>query len=186
MDSDNSLIEEFLNGGDEAFTTLVTRYQRPLYGFIFRMVRNREDAMDLCQKAFVQVFLKAEGFAGRSAFKTWLYRIAVNLSLNHIRSAARNPARPPLYDAAFETAAASSGAAALDTTIITIERRTQLQSAINELPEKQTTVVALRIYEELTFKEIADVMECAVGTARANFHHALLSLKKILEDDNGL
>ncbi len=177
MTSDQQLIDIFLTGDESAFNELVARYQKRLYAFTYRMVSDREDAMDLTQKTFVQVFLKARGFEGRSSFKTWLFRIAVNLSLNHLRGNGRNPAVPGKKEDTIDTITLTAGCTALDT-IVLKERRTMLSEAVSALPERQMTVVALRIYQELTFQEIADVMQCAVGTAKANYHHALCSLKK--------
>src|SRR5262245_32850449 len=85
MESDHLLLERFIRGEEAAFQELVVRHQKPLYRFVYRMIRNPEETEDLCQQVFVQVFLKASQFEGRSQFKTWVYQIALNLSRNHLR-----------------------------------------------------------------------------------------------------
>ena len=83
---DKALLAQFIDGDEAALQILVERYQKALYAFIYRQVGDVEDAADLTQKAFVNVFLKAKQFEGKASFKTWLYQIAVNLCKNHFRA----------------------------------------------------------------------------------------------------
>ncbi|MEE9615062.1 MAG: sigma-70 family RNA polymerase sigma factor [Thermodesulfobacteriota bacterium] len=178
MTSDHALLENYRNGDEGALSELLDRYQRPLYGFIYRMVGNHADTADLCQKSFFQAFRKAGTFEWRSNFKTWLYRIAVNLTRNHIRSLKRDPTVPfPNHRPLEEVPAATP---ATDP-VVSGEEKKLLRTAIEGLPEKQRTTLMLKVYQELTFEEVAGVMGCPVGTAKANYHHALSSLRKRLK-----
>lgn len=172
MESDLALLERFLAGDEEAFTEIVERYQKKIYFFVLRIVRDAEDARDISQKAFIQAFKGASDFEGRSSFKTWLFKIAVNLSRNHLRD-----------NQSYETVDVHSmdiaipiGKNQLDI-LCEEERARLLERHIQGLPEKQRETLYLRIYGDLSFQEISEVMECPVGTAKANYHHAVCNLR---------
>lgn len=177
MEDDKVLIQQFVDGDDQALTELVKRHQKALYAFIYRQVRNVDDAADLTQKVLVNVFLKAEQFAGKSSFKTWLYQIALNLCKNHYRTQDRaqfDELQPECEDRHSEQS---------DQTLAEQEQRYLLKSAVERLPEKQRVTVQLRLYQECTFNEIADIMSCSVGTAKACYHQAVTSLKKVFTEE---
>lgn len=176
MDEDFDLIKRTTAGEREAFNELVIKYQRPLYSLLFRMVSNHEDAADLLQKTFVKAFTGLPAFEGRSAFKTWLYQIAVNLAKNMYRDRLRNQ-HIPIDDIVIrKNPRAIEG-------LITKENRQRIRLALCALPEKQRLTLLLRIQEDKKFEEIADIMKCSLGTAKANYHHGVQKLKKILRDE---
>lgn len=172
------LIKRYINGDDGALTYIVKRYQKDIYRFVCRQLGNEADAADVTQKVFVNLFLKAEQFEGKSSFKTWLYQIAVNQCKNHFRSNDRRREQVTedhrkdlvLEDSKFND-------------VDTIQKRQLLRSAIDSLPARQRLAVQLRIYQECTFAEIADIMSSSIGTVKASYHQAVLSLTKSLKED---
>lgn len=169
---DTVLVTAFVEGDEQAFKELVRRHQTPLYGFVWRQVRNHAETADLCQKVFLKVFLKVRGFRGESSFRTWLYQIALNECKNHFRSKERER----LDDVEIDTLPLVDCPA--DTHTESVQESRILRAAIDALPEKQRHTLELRFYQECTFAEIAAAMSCPVGTAKANYHHAITALRK--------
>lgn len=176
---DKRLLSLFINGDESALTQLVERYQKELYGFIFRQVRNHADAADITQKVFVNVFLKAEQFNGNSSFKTWLYQIAINQCKNHFRSNDRRR----IDDVDIE-GLAQMICGDFESDLETAELQRILREAVEQLPSKQRMTVRLRLYQECTFAEIAEIMAASVGTAKAHYHQAVTSLRKMLKKEH--
>jgi RNA polymerase sigma-70 factor (ECF subfamily) len=170
MDEDLDLITRTVGGDREAFNDLVIKYQKPLYSMLYRMVSSHEDAADLLQKTFVKAFTGLASFEQRSTFKTWLYQIAINLAKNIYRDRSRAVQVP------LENVVLSRNPRTIET-MIAKENRQQLQAALGGLPEKQRLTLLLRIQEGKKFDEIAGIMRCSVGTAKANYHHAVQKLK---------
>ena len=177
MDEDLDLINRTEAGEREAFDDLVRKYQRPLYAMLYRMVGNHEDASDLMQKAFVKAFTGLKSFERRATFKTWLYQIAINLAKNVYRDRARIE-QVPIDDVIIKRDPRT-----LETMIVN-ENRQLLRQALARLPEKQRITLMLRVQSEKKFEEIAGIMKCSVGTAKANFHHAVKKLKAIMGEKN--
>jgi len=177
METDRKLINMFLKGDEEAFGMLMSRYEKPLYFFIYRMVGNHEDAADICQRTFVQVFQKVKGFLARSSFKTWLYRIATNQSLNHIRSSSRLRTEELSEEHPICVSNEDRAGGADDEL---------LRRMIAGLPEKQRLTLVLRIYQEMSFREISSVTGITENSAKVNFHHALGTLRKRMREEDGL
>ncbi len=177
MDEDLNLITRTEAGEREAFNDLVRKYQKPLYALLYRMVGNREDASDLLQKAFVKAFTGLKSFERRSTFKTWLYQIAINLAKNVYRDRARIE-QVPIDDVIIRRNPRTVE------NLIVNENRQLLRQALAGLPEKQRITLMLRVQEEKKFEEIAAIMECSLGTAKANFHHAVQKLKMIMGEKN--
>jgi RNA polymerase sigma-70 factor (ECF subfamily) len=174
---DKHLLDQYLAGDDAALTMLVKHYQKDVYGFICRQVRNPVDAEDLTQKVFVNVFLKAEQFSGDASFKTWLYQIAINLCKNHYRANDRQR-----IDSTDVEDLGLVSAQICEDDFVVEEERSQLKKSINRLPEKQRLTVKLRLYQECTFKEIAEIMSSSVGTAKAHYHQAVKSLHRMFNE----
>ena len=169
---DDELVRAFVDGSEEAFKELVRRYQRPLYRFVWRHVRNHTESADLCQEIFLKLFLKAGSFRGDSSFRTWLYQMAVNECRNHFRSRGREPLDDVEVEALqFVDMRSSDTAEAM-------EDAQRVRAAVESLPPKQRDTLELRFYKDCTFAEIAQIMSCPIGTAKANYHHAIVSLRK--------
>jgi RNA polymerase sigma-70 factor (ECF subfamily) len=176
---DKQLIILYIEGDESALTQLVERYQKELYGFVFRQVGNHADAADLTQKVFVNVFLKAEQFNGDSSFKTWLYQIAINQCKNHFRSKDRQR----LDDVKVESLPLMSEEN-FELELEMVEQQQLLRQAVDRLPAKQRMTVRLRLYQECTFVEIAEIMTASVGTAKAHYHQAVTTLRKMLKKEH--
>jgi len=170
MDEDLILLDRFADGDREAFDELVRKYQRPLYSMLYRMVSDHDDAADLLQKTFIKAFTGIGGFERRSRFKTWLYQIAINLAKNVYRDRSRFQ-QVPLDDVVIRR-----NPRTLES-LIQQETRDRLRRAFVDLPERQRITVMLRVQEQKTYEEIARIMECSVGTAKANYHHGVQKLK---------
>jgi RNA polymerase sigma-70 factor (ECF subfamily) len=173
MISDFDLLDRFKDGDQGALEEIVSRYQAAVFFFILRMVWDEADAADLSQKTFINAFRNIRGFNRRSNFKTWLYRIAINVCRNHFRD---DPRRRELN---IEGMVFVDGTSPLDH-MISAEERRRLCLALNELPEKQRHTVVLKVYHGLTYREIAEITGCAEGTAKANFHFGVKKLREIL------
>ncbi len=177
MDEDLDLINRSEAGEREAFNDLVRKYQKPLYAMLYRMVGNHEDASDLLQKAFVKAFTGLKSFERRATFKTWLYQIAINLAKNVYRERSRIE-QVPIDDVIIKREPRTLE------TMIANENRQLLRQALARLPEKQRITLMLRIQSEKKFEEIAGIMKCSVGTAKANFHHGVRKLKALILETN--
>jgi len=175
MDDDLPLLDRCIAGDREAFDELVLKHQKPLYGMLYRMVSDADDAADILQKTFVKAFTGIRGFERRSSFRTWLYQIAINLAKNLYRDRSR-AGRVSLDDVIIRRDPKTLES------LIKKETRDRLYKALTSLPEKQRLTVMLRVQEQKTFEEIAGVMKCSVGTSKANYHHGVQKLKAMFEE----
>jgi RNA polymerase sigma-70 factor (ECF subfamily) len=177
---ERALVDACLGGRTDAFDVIVERHKRSVYQLCYRFVRNHEDASDLSQDVFLRAFRGLHRFRGQSSLTTWLYRIGVNVCLNRISAktplAGRTEAMDEreLVDARAETASER---------ILRDERGARVRAAIAQLPRKQRATIVMRMYQEMSHQEIADVLGSSVGAVKANFFHALANLKKILGDE---
>ncbi|HYE85499.1 MAG TPA: RNA polymerase sigma factor [Vicinamibacterales bacterium] len=172
---DAELVKAAAAGQREAFDVIVERHRRIVYQVCYRFVNNHEDASDLAQDAFVRAWKGLKNFKGQSALSTWLYRIAVNVSLNRV--AVRTAVTEPIESGEqFEDARIESPPRAM----MREERAAAVRKAIAALPDKQRATLILRTYHDMSHQEIADVLGSSVGAVKANFFHALANLRKIL------
>jgi RNA polymerase sigma-70 factor (ECF subfamily) len=171
---DGDLVAAFLSGRREAFDLIVERYRRQIYQVCYRFVGNHEDASDLAQDVFVRAFKGLRTFKGQASLGTWLYRVAVNTSLN--RAAARRPAAEPIDVRQHPDGRAVDPLQGL----MDLERMAGVRDAIRQLPPKQRATLILRIYQDLSHEEIARVLGSSIGAVKANFFHALGNLKRRL------
>ncbi|MCA9674879.1 MAG: sigma-70 family RNA polymerase sigma factor [Kofleriaceae bacterium] len=175
-DPDQPLVARFKRGDRLAFDLLVRRHQRGLWRIARRYVGNDADAADVAQQAFVRAYKALPGFRGAATVRSWLYRIAINLALNHVRDRGRETLRAPdeLDDDRLATGA--TGARRL----IADEDAAALRDAITALPPKQRMVLELRVYDELSFREVAELADCTENAAKVNFHYAVKRLRELL------
>jgi RNA polymerase sigma-70 factor, ECF subfamily len=171
---DRTLVEACLDGRPEAFDVIVERHQRQVYQLCRRFVRTHEDASDLAQDVFIRAYRGLHGFRSHSAFGTWLYRIAVNVCLNRV--SAKSPDTETIDANAHEDLRAERP----DTTLLRAERAAAVRAAIAQLPPRQRATLILRVYHDLPHTEIAAILGSSVGSAKANFFHALANLRKLL------
>ena len=171
--SDFELIDRVLNGNKHSFEELVNRYKKSVYYLTYRMVHDHEDAADLSQETFLKAYQGLRKFKRQSSFHTWLYRITVNLCINHLRKK-----RSRQYVELDKNHSVEHPGILQE--LEQEELQTKMNDAVNELPEKQRVAVILRIYHGLSHKEIAEILGCSVGTVKANYFHAIRNLRKFL------
>ena len=177
--SDRRLVELCLAGRVEAFDAVVERHQRSVYQLCFRFARRHEDAADLTQEVFLRAYRGLRRFRGDASLATWLYRIGVNVCLNHV-SAKRAP-ETALDDAPALPAAGDDPASAF----AKARESARVRRAVARLPPKQRATLILRVYQDLPHREIAAALGTTVGAVKANFFHALGNLKRLLADEAG-
>ena len=178
--TDADLVDATLAGSREAFDLIVERHRRHVYQLCYRFVGNHEDASDLAQDVFVRAYRSLKTFKGQASLGTWLYRIAVNVSLNKV---ARQP-RLVSVDTflAADDRRTISAEESPSEALLRGERARQVRAAIARLPKKQRATLILRVYHELPHEQIAGILGSTVGAVKANFFHALQNLKKLLRD----
>ena len=178
--SDKQLVERVQRGDKRAFDVLTLKYQHKIVGLVSRYLNDADEVMDVTQEAFIKAYRALPRFRGDSAFYTWLYRIAINTAKNHLVSRSR---RPP--DTDIDVDGEFQGDSVVLRDVGGPENamaRDQLEgvifSAIEELPEELKVAVALREFEGLSYEEIAEVMECPVGTVRSRIFRAREAIEK--------
>lgn len=174
MDEDIKLIERYLSGDESAIEEIVRKYQKHVYAFVYRMVRDLEESKDLTQKTFIKAVRGVRGFKQRSSFKTWLYRIAFNTCSNHLR---QNRYESIGIDDAM---AGDEGRVLAD--MIEQEKREVTEDALAALPGRQRLAVVLRAYDGLDCAETAIVMGCSEGAAKTHYHLGVKRLREVIEE----
>jgi RNA polymerase sigma-70 factor, ECF subfamily len=181
--SDLTLVEHVQRGDSRAFDHLVLRYQHKVLKLIMRYVRDPVEAEDVAQEAFLKAYRALPNFRGDSAFYTWLYRIAINTAKNALVS---NRRRPVDYDLDLQDPEQYDMQARLKDTetpealLLTDEIRGTVNSAIADLPEDLRTAIVLRELEGMSYEEIAQTMDCPVGTVRSRIFRAREAIDKRL------
>ncbi len=173
LKTDMQLIEEVRKGLRASYSELVKRHQRGLLRLSMRFMKDTDVAQDVVQDAFIKAYEKLNLFEGRSSFKSWIYQIAVNT--------ARNKLRENRYDFTNIDDVQLSVSATAENTLVHAAVSEIIQTEVDRLPFKQKTALVLRVYEDMSFAEIAEVMDCPYDTAKANYRHALLKLKETFE-----
>lgn len=180
--SDDALLVKRVQKGDKsAFDLLVLKYQHKIVNLVSRYVRDADEALDVAQEAFIKAYRALPRFRGDSAFYTWLYRIAVNTAKNHLVAAKR---RPMDYDLDLQDPDQYEMHARLNTTdtpeavALKDETQQQINRSINELPPDLRTAIILREIDGMSYEEIAQTMECPVGTVRSRIFRAREAISK--------
>ena len=174
MEDDKQLIKRYLNGDDGAVEELVEKYQKHIYAFVYRMTNDIEEAKDLTQEVFIRAVNGISGFRMESSFKTWLYRIAVNTSINHARRNRR-------YESGIEESVVEDRAEALSD-MIEREKKDLVREGLARLPERQRIAIVLRAYEGLSCRETALAMGCSEGAVKAHYHNGVKRLREIVTE----
>lgn len=185
-DADLEIVRQVQAGDVAAFDRLISKYRERVYGIVYNMTSNREDAADLTQDAFIKAFQSIHRFSGQSSFFTWLYRIAVNSTLSHLRKARlrsffsleRVDSDEPVSK---EILAALTDKIGVDRDAYVRELQEKLNDAMQKLSIKHRTVVTLFEIDGLSHQEIAEVMRCSVGTVRSRLHYAKQLLQSELQ-----
>ena len=179
---DEELIEACLSGRTEAFNQLVLRYQDRLFNALVRSVGSAEDARDAAQDAFVHAYQKLGTFRGNSAFYSWLFRIAMNAAISRRRTRGQGAVSRDgsgLEDVLDPVDPRSDNRPSHRMEMT--EQQSQVHEALNSLPEEYRTVLVLKEIEGLKYEEIAEVVDCPVGTVRSRIHRARAELRGKLQ-----
>ncbi len=173
--TDQQLVARVKKGDSRAFDLLVLKYQHKIFGLISRYVRDSDEVQDVAQEAFIKAYRALPNFRGDSAFYTWLYRIAINTAKNHLVAKSR---RPPGSDVEFEDAEYLESGSGLreienpENALFGEELKAVVDRAITALPEDLRTAITLREFDGLSYEDIADIMDCPVGTVRSRIFRA--------------
>jgi RNA polymerase sigma-70 factor, ECF subfamily len=172
---DQALVERVQQGDKRAFDILVLKYQNKIIQLAYRYVHDHDEAMDVAQEAFIKAYKSLGNFRGESAFFTWIYRIAINTAKNHLVASGRRPPKSDLDAQEAEQYEGASGLKDYDTpehVLLRDELKETIASAINELPDDLRTAITLRELEGLSYEEIAQAMDCPIGTVRSRIFRA--------------
>lgn len=182
------LIERCRRGDQAAFGELVQRYQRRIYGVAFAMLHHRENARDITQETFIRVYQNLASFQGVSSFYTWLYRITINLCLDHLRKKSRQ------HEKSFEEEGHSAGSEEAMAAgilpqplglnprdeLLRKELRQQIEKAMARLSPNHRAVLLLREVEGLSYEEMAEIMQCSTGTIMSRLFNARRQMQRLL------
>ena len=187
--TDKQHVQRVQRGDKGAFDLLVIKYQQKIQSLIGRYVHDMDEVQDVAQEAFIKAYRALPNFRGDSAFYTWLYRIAINTAKNHLVSRSR---RPPGSDVELEDAQYMDAADALrdqetpENSFFGEELRQTVNDARSSLPDDLRTAVTLREFDGMSYEEIAEVMECPVGTVRSRIFRAReASVKSVMQQMEG-
>lgn len=169
---DYDLIRAIQQGDTKLFSVVVKKYDKALIRVVSRYIRDRGLVEDVVQEAFFKAFQHVGRFEFRCSFKNWLYKIAVNTARNKIRT---------LKDMDNIDDVVIVDICQLDGQLMQDELKDTLRVLIDRLPEKQKQTLELRVFQDLSFKEVAELMDCPYDTAKANYRHAMLKLKEYFQ-----
>lgn len=183
--SDVQLMLDVKAGDEQSFALLLQRYRSPLVNFLYRMVRNREQAEDLAQEVFIRVYRARADYVPSAKFTTWLFRIATNLALNSLRDT-RHQRMEISLDAPVSADAEDGDERTLDVAdqhpdieqhLVEETRKAMIKHAIDKLPEKQRAAVLLHKYQELDYGEIAKILSCSESALKSLLFRAYETLR---------
>ena len=172
---DNDLVLRVQQGDKRAFDLLVIKYQHRLVQLVYRYVKDPSEAQDVAQEAFIRAYRALPEFRGESAFYTWLYRIAINTAKNYLISRNRRNSESEIdvYEAEqVENAPQLQGLDTLEQQLLNDEILRVINAAIAELPEDMRVAIMLREVEGMSYEDIAQIMNCPVGTVRSRLFRA--------------
>ena len=173
--TDQQLVARAQKGDTRAFDLLVLKYQHRIFGLIGRYISDTDEVQDVAQEAFIKAYRALPRFRGDSALYTWLYRIAINTAKNYLVSRSR---RPPGSDVDHEDAEHYESGGGLheietpENALFGAELKAVVEKAIGALPDDLRTAVTLREFDGLSYEDIADIMDCPVGTVRSRIFRA--------------
>ena len=180
---DTDLVARVQQGDKAAFDLLVIKYQHKIIQLVNRYVKDPSEAQDVAQEAFIKAYRALKNFRGDSAFYTWLYRIAINTAKNYLlsRSRRRYDYQVDIQDAEqLENASQLKGMDTPEYLLMTDDIITAIKTAIELLPKEMQTAIMLREFDSLSYEEIAETMECPVGTVRSRIFRAREAIDKEL------
>ena len=179
---DALLVKNYVAGDESALATLITRHESKIYGFIYSKIADRDISDDIFQDTFIKVIktLKSNSYNEEGKFLPWVMRIAHNLIIDHFR---RNK-KMPMFRETEEFSIFSimtDNSMTIESQMISEQVEKDLKRVIEELPEDQKEVLMMRIYKDLSFKEISELTGVSINTALGRMRYALMNLRKVIE-----
>lgn len=189
LKSDDQLVFDYVNGNEQALACLIHRHKRQIFYSISLLIKNKEEAEDVFQDTFVKVVysLKSGNYYEDGKFLPWVMRIAKNLVIDHFRRLKKMPMIPNLVNEDGEDVDIFSILNIQKNDSYSIEKlelKKNIRSLIEKLPNEQKEVLLMRIYYDMSFKEIADFTSVSINTALGRMRYALINLKKMMEAEN--
>jgi RNA polymerase sigma-70 factor, ECF subfamily len=176
-EEDLKLIEAFERGSREAFDRLLEKYRGEIFGLALRMVGNEEDAEEIAQQTFINALTHLRGFRRQAAFRTWLYRIAINVSRSHVRR------RRPVELLSDGVAAAVETRDPPLRVVLARDEVRRVAETLKELSEKQRLAVVLRAVNGLDYEDVGRIIGCSAKTAKVHFHYGVENLRKKMKPE---
>lgn len=179
---DAILVKNYVAGDENALALLINRHQSKIYGFIYSKISDRDVSDDIFQDTFIKVIktLKSNAYNEEGKFLPWVMRIAHNLIVDHFRKNKKMPMFRETEEFSIFSIM-SDNAPNVESKIITSQVESDLQKLIDELPADQREVLVMRMYQDLSFKEIADLTGVSINTALGRMRYALMNLRKIID-----
>lgn len=184
--SDSTLINQFTSGNSQSFSILVDRYQKRVYGFIFSKVKDAELADDVFQDTFVKVIknLRLGKYKDEGRFLSWVMRIAHNIIMDHFRKINRLPKHESKHEDLDVLDRLVEQSNSIEDLIIETQIHGDLSILIDELPQTQKEVLRMRLFQEMSFKDIGEQTGVSINTALGRMRYAILNLRKLIEERN--
>ena len=184
--SDSTLITQFISGNNQSFSILVDRYQKRVYGFIFSKVKDAELADDVFQDTFVKVIknLRLGKYKDEGRFLSWVMRIAHNIIMDHFRKINRLPKHESKHEDLDVLDRLIEQSSSIEDFMIETQIHADLSILIDELPQTQKEVLRMRLFQEMSFKDIGEQTGVSINTALGRMRYAILNLRKLIEERN--
>ena len=177
---DSDIIESFNKGNNNAFNYLVLKYQKKIYWVIRKIVLDHDEADDITQEVFLKIYDSLKSFRGDSKFFTYIYKIAVNYSINYLNKNKRILRKKADYE--IEAYKISSNDMKPDEIQDSVKKTKLLEQAILSLPPQQRAVFNMRFYDNLTYEEIGEILNKSIGGLKANYFHATKKIEECLKN----
>lgn len=183
--NDNELIDRYVSGDEDALKQLISRHQQKVFSYILVSVKNRELAEDIFQDTFIKVIntLKNGNYKEEGKFLQWVMRIANNLKIDYYRKIQRMPVFESNTDFDIFDVLNNTDPS-IEQKIITEQINSDVKSLIKYLPDEQRMVLEMRIYDDVSFKDIAELTNVSINTALGRMRYALINLRKLIKENN--
>lgn len=184
--SDTTLIAEFISGNSNSFSILLDRYQKRVYGFIYSKVHDPDLADDIFQDTFIKVVknLRLGKYKDEGRFLSWVIRIAHNLIMDHYRKYKRLPKHESKIENFDVMHRLTEQNSSIEESMIETQIHADLSLLIEELPDSQKEVLRMRLFQDMSFKEIGDQTGVSINTALGRMRYAVINLRKMIEERN--
>ena len=179
---DALLVKNYISGNENALSILIKRHQSKIYGFIYSKLSDRDVCDDVFQDTFIKVIktLKSNSYNEEGKFLPWVLRIAHNLIIDHFRKTKRMPMSRETEEFSIFSFM-SDGVPTIESRLITSQIEEDIHKIIHKLPEDQIEVLRMRIYQDLSFKEISEITGVSINTALGRMRYAIINMRKVID-----